>query len=200
MCLSIPTNWKSASRSLTRPHAWSLTIHNPTTTTPSTHYSRQVKKLRKARAIATGEAARAQRCADDAAIIAATVTGHPDRIDDGAAELPQAIASSVGILHRSQSCYVCKKRYTQVDSFYHLLCPSCARTNHFHRHAGTNLHGRRALLTGGRAKIGMHIALKLLRDGANLTITTRFPRDAARRFSATSDSGRLVGSTSHCGY
>ena len=146
------------------------------------------KKLRKARAIATGEAARAQRRADDAAIIAATVTGDPDRIDDGAAELPQAIASSVGILHRSQSCYVCKKRYTQVDSFYHLLCPSCARTNHFHRHAGTNLHGRRALLTGGRAKIGMHIALKLLRDGANLTITTRFPRDAARRFSATSDS------------
>ena len=46
------------------------------------------KQLRNARAIATGEAARAQRRADDAAIIAATVTGHPDRIDDGAAELP----------------------------------------------------------------------------------------------------------------
>jgi len=59
------------------------------------------KKLRKARAIATGEAARAQRRADDAAIIAATVTGDPDRIDDGAAELPQAIASSVGISAKS---------------------------------------------------------------------------------------------------
>ncbi|WP_141494992.1 SDR family NAD(P)-dependent oxidoreductase, partial [Kytococcus schroeteri] len=40
---------------------------------------------------------------------------------------------------------------------------------------------------GGRAKIGMYIALMLLRDGAELTITTRFPRDAARRFAAQPD-------------
>src|SRR5204862_3066956 len=37
-------------------------------------------------------------------------------------------------------------------------------------------------------KIGMHIALRLLRDGAHLTITTRFPRDAVRRFSSLPDS------------
>jgi len=33
----------------------------------------------------------------------------------------------------------------------------------------------------------MHIALRLLRDGAHLTITTRFPRDAVRRFSSLPD-------------
>ena len=44
------------------------------------------------------------------------------------------------------------------------------------RDARTDLTGRRALLTGGRAKIGMYIALRLLRDGAHTTITTRFPQ------------------------
>ncbi|MCW2950255.1 MAG: oxidoreductase, partial [Thermoleophilia bacterium] len=48
--------------------------------------------------------------------------------------------------------------------------------------------GKRALLTGGRAKIGMYIALRLLRDGAHTTITTRFPNDALRRFSELPDS------------
>jgi NAD(P)-dependent dehydrogenase (short-subunit alcohol dehydrogenase family) len=61
------------------------------------------------------------------------------------------------------------------------------------------LTGRRALLTGGRAKIGMHIALRLLRDGAELTLTTRFPADAVRRFTSMHDSAdwlhrlRIVG-------
>src|SRR3546814_12307521 len=33
----------------------------------------------------------------------------------------------------------------------------------------------------------MYIALRLLRDGAHTTITTRFPRDAVRRFSSLPD-------------
>ena len=34
----------------------------------------------------------------------------------------------------------------------------------------------------------MYIALRLLRDGAHTTITTRFPHDAVRRFAAMDDS------------
>ncbi|MGO4759795.1 SDR family NAD(P)-dependent oxidoreductase, partial [Streptomyces sp. 2MCAF27] len=60
------------------------------------------------------------------------------------------------------------------------------------RDARTDLTGRRALLTGGRAKIGMYIALRLLRDGAHTTITTRFPNDAIRRFKAMPDSGEWL--------
>src|SRR6185369_10992537 len=47
-------------------------------------------------------------------------------------------------------------------------------------------------LTGGRAKIGMYIALRLLRDGAHTTITTRFPHDAVRRFTAMPDSDQWL--------
>ena len=62
---------------------------------------------------------------------------------------------------------MCKQRYVEVDAFYHQLCPSCAAFNRARRDARTDLRGKAALLTGGRAKIGMHIALRLLRDGAH---------------------------------
>lgn len=127
----------------------------------------------------------------DRAVVAATATGAPDRIDDETRGIPLATRVSApiaGELQKSRACYICKKHYTQVDAFYHQLCPDCAAFSHAKRDARTDLTGRRALLTGGRAKIGMHIALRLLRDGAHTTITTRFPRDAVRRFSSLPDS------------
>jgi NAD(P)-dependent dehydrogenase (short-subunit alcohol dehydrogenase family) len=129
--------------------------------------------------------------AADAAATAATATGARGRIDDETAGLPlrsSAGGAMAGTLVRSRACYVCKQRYVELDVFYHQLCPPCAARNHARRDARTDLRGRRALLTGGRAKIGMYIALRLLRDGADTTITTRFPRDAARRFAAMADS------------
>jgi NAD(P)-dependent dehydrogenase (short-subunit alcohol dehydrogenase family) len=127
----------------------------------------------------------------DRAVVAATATGAPDRIDDETRGTPLSVsvsAPSAGTLLRSRACYICKQHYTRVDAFYHQLCPDCAQLNHAKRGARTDLSGRRALLTGGRAKIGMYIALRLLRDGAHTTITTRFPRDAVRRFTQAPDS------------
>ena len=138
---------------------------------------------------------RAAVLANDAAITAATATGANGRIDDETAGLPlepQADGATAGTLVQARACYVCKERYVEVDAFYHQLCPPCAARNHARRDARTDLTGRRALLTGGRAKIGMYIALRLLRDGAHTTITTRFPRDAARRFAAMPDSADWI--------
>ncbi|MBQ0985620.1 SDR family NAD(P)-dependent oxidoreductase [Streptomyces sp. F63] len=135
---------------------------------------------------------RAAKTANDKAVTEATATGSADRIDDETAGIPLAASATteiVGLLERPRSCYICKTRYREVDAFYHQLCQPCAKENRARRDARTDLTGRRALLTGGRAKIGMYIALRLLRDGAHTTITTRFPKDAARRFSAMPDSG-----------
>jgi NAD(P)-dependent dehydrogenase (short-subunit alcohol dehydrogenase family) len=138
----------------------------------------------------------------DRAVVAATATGSPERIDDetqGLTLVSTATGATAGNLLRSRPCYICKQHYRQVDAFYHQLCPSCAALNHSRRDARTDLAGRRALLTGGRAKIGMYIALRLLRDGAHTTITTRFPNDAVRRFTGMPDSAdwlhrlRIVG-------
>jgi NAD(P)-dependent dehydrogenase (short-subunit alcohol dehydrogenase family) len=129
--------------------------------------------------------------AADKAVIAATATGSPGRIDDETQGIPLVSSTqgaTAGTLLKARPCYICKEPYAQVDAFYHQLCPACAALNHAKRDARTDLTGKRALLTGGRAKIGMYIALRLLRDGATTTITTRFPRDAARRFAQMPDS------------
>ena len=131
----------------------------------------------------------------DRTVVAATATGAPDRIDDETRGIPletRATAPTAGTLLRARPCYICKQPYTQVDAFYHQLCPTCAAMSHAKREARTDLTGRRALLTGGRAKIGMYIALRLLRDGAHTTITTRFPRDAVRRFTSLPDSPEWI--------
>ncbi|MEU4223841.1 SDR family NAD(P)-dependent oxidoreductase [Nonomuraea sp. NPDC026600] len=87
----------------------------------------------------------------------------------------------------TRRCYVCKSAYQQVHPEYHLLCPDCAEENIARRYARCDLRGRRAIVTGGRVKIGFQLALKLLRDGADVLVTTRFPRDAARRLAAVPD-------------
>jgi NAD(P)-dependent dehydrogenase (short-subunit alcohol dehydrogenase family) len=89
-----------------------------------------------------------------------------------------------------QHCYVCKEKYTEVHHFYDQLCPSCAELNYRKRTELADLRGRVALLTGGRVKIGYQAGLKLLRCGAHLIVTTRFPRDAAARYSQESDFGQ----------
>ena len=139
--------------------------------------------------------ARARDAAADRAVVAATATGAADRIDDETRGIPISTATTAptaGTLMKARPCYICKKPYTVVDAFYHQLCPDCAAMSHAKRDARTDLTGKRALLTGGRAKIGMYIALRLLRDGAHTTITTRFPRDAVRRFTSLPDSAEWI--------
>jgi NAD(P)-dependent dehydrogenase (short-subunit alcohol dehydrogenase family) len=115
--------------------------------------------------------------------------GPPSPDPDGAAAGggPPFSGASAASLAGTRRCYVCKERYQRVHPEYHLLCPGCAEENLAHRHARCDLRGRRALVTGGRIKIGFQVALKLLRDGAEVLVTTRFPRDAARRFAAVPD-------------
>ena len=92
-----------------------------------------------------------------------------------------------------QHCYVCKQKYTIVHHFYDQLCPTCANFNFAKRSETADLTGRVALLTGGRVKIGYQAGIKLLRAGAKLFVTTRFPRDSACRYGAEPDFERWAG-------
>src|SRR5216684_754586 len=85
----------------------------------------------------------------------------------------------------SQHCYVCKQHYDTVHFFYDQLCPACAELNFGKRTETADLRGRVALLTGGRVKIGYQAGIKLLRAGAQLIVTTRFPRAARRSSTGT---------------
>ncbi|MEO6065613.1 MAG: SDR family oxidoreductase [Lysobacterales bacterium] len=88
-----------------------------------------------------------------------------------------------------QHCYVCKKKYSLIHHFYDQLCPACAAFNFGKRSETADLRGRVALLTGGRVKIGYQAGIKLLRAGAHLIVTTRFPRDSAARYAEEADFG-----------
>ncbi|GAA2424726.1 SDR family NAD(P)-dependent oxidoreductase [Streptomyces macrosporus] len=131
------------------------------------------------------------RAAVDAAVTAATATGSATRREDAPLDEP-AERREPGVFARPRRCYTCKRPYRRADAFYHLLCPECAADHSARRRMRTDLTGRRALLTGGRVKIGFQLALMMLRDGAELIVTTRFPNDALRRFEAVEGSGEWL--------
>ncbi|KAL1405697.1 hypothetical protein Q8F55_007363 [Vanrija albida] len=129
----------------------------------------------------------AEKMAADQATVNATVTG--SRLDDET----DGLTGVPGTLYNARKCYVCSHSYTAVHHFYYALCPPCAALNYAKRDARADLRGRRALVTGGRAKIGMYVVLMLLRDGAHVTMTTRFPADAVRRFARFPDASEWMG-------
>ena len=100
---------------------------------------------------------------------------------------PQADAAQPREAIEPRHCYVCKKKYSTLHFFYDQMCPDCAAFNYAKRDELADLSGRVALLTGGRVKIGYQAGLKLLRAGAELIVTTRFPRDSAARYAAEPD-------------
>jgi NAD(P)-dependent dehydrogenase (short-subunit alcohol dehydrogenase family) len=169
----------------------SLELDDPDFETLKRAASLMYKRLKKDRRNAKTWAERKA----DRQVIESTATGSPMRIDDETKGIPlvsNASGAFAGELVNPRGCYICKKDYTLVDAFYHWLCPDCAAASHAKRDQRTDLTGKRALLTGGRAKIGMYIALRLLRDGAHTTITTRFPKDAMRRFASMDDSADWI--------
>jgi hypothetical protein len=90
-------------------------------------------------------------------------------------------------LVRPRNCYICKTEYTKVHFFYDALCPPCAELNYEKRFQTASLNGQVALITGSRLKIGYQSSLMMLRAGAHVIATTRFPVDSAFRYSREKD-------------
>src|SRR5688500_17728665 len=90
-------------------------------------------------------------------------------------------------LDKERDCYVCKQPYSKVHRYYDSMCEPCGDFNYAKREQSADLSGRFALVTGARVKIGYQASLKLLRAGAHVIVTTRFPVDAADRYSAEPD-------------
>jgi NAD(P)-dependent dehydrogenase (short-subunit alcohol dehydrogenase family) len=82
-------------------------------------------------------------------------------------------------LKQERTCYVCKQSFVKVHRYYDSMCESCGDFNYAKREQTADLSGQYALVTGARVKIGYQASLKLLRAGAHVIATTRFPVDAA---------------------
>ena len=144
----------------------------------------------KHRALLEKQAASAFLEAPDSAELAAEagMTGEGEAIrstDSG--PVPDGESAESPRLEDARGCYVCKADYVEVHHHYDSMCPDCARFNWEKRNQTADLGGRYAVVTGARVKIGFEICLYLLRAGATVVATTRFPKDAAQRFAAEAD-------------
>lgn len=92
-------------------------------------------------------------------------------------------------MDKLQRCFVCKNNFKHSHFFYRGLCLDCGEVNYAKRNETANLHGLFALVTGARVKIGYAVTLRLLRAGASVIVTTRFARDAAKRYAGEPDFG-----------
>lgn len=103
----------------------------------------------------------------------------PSKFDIGISKLPD--------LRKPRSCYACKEPFMRRHFFYERFCVRCGDENYIKRIQTYDLSGYTAIVTGARVKIGYAVALRLLRAGAEVIITSRFPKDAAKRYSQESD-------------
>jgi NAD(P)-dependent dehydrogenase (short-subunit alcohol dehydrogenase family) len=90
-------------------------------------------------------------------------------------------------LNKPRACYICKAKFFRPHPFYEKLCVRCADFSYQKRMQHVDLHGKIALVTGARLRIGYQTTLRLLRNGAQVIAVTRFPHDAARRYAAEPD-------------
>ena len=91
------------------------------------------------------------------------------------------------VLDSPRNCYVCKAEFSKLHFFYDTMCPGCAELNYRKRFQTADLTGQVALITGSRLKIGYQATLMMLRSGATVIATTRFPKDSALRYSREKD-------------
>ncbi|MBA4371813.1 MAG: oxidoreductase [Thermodesulfovibrio sp.] len=106
----------------------------------------------------------------------------PLQIDFDAADAGRNSDRSTKILNSPRNCYICKEEFTRLHFFYDMLCSRCGDLNYRKRFQTVSLQGQVALITGARVKIGYQATLQMLRAGATVIATTRFPVDAAARY------------------
>lgn len=142
---------------------------------------KDVKRIRNKSAKLEDKVARADtgiRSAREGAIFNA-----PKMIDQDQRELNEKTQT----LNSPRNCYICKTEFTKLHHFYDTMCVPCGNLNYFKRYQRTDLTGQVALITGSRLKIGYHCVLMMLRSGATVIATTRFPVDSALRYSKEED-------------
>jgi NAD(P)-dependent dehydrogenase (short-subunit alcohol dehydrogenase family) len=133
--------------------------------------ARSLKLLENDRRVRNSTGIRTARAAG-AFTAPARIEGEPSGPEQGGEEL-----------HSSRNCYVCKEKFTELHFFYDSMCKKCGDLNYNKRFQTAPLDGQVALITGARVKIGYQATLQMLRAGATVIATTRFPVDAAMRYS-----------------
>jgi NAD(P)-dependent dehydrogenase (short-subunit alcohol dehydrogenase family) len=142
--------------------------------------NKAIRKMKRQQVVSAERKARAAtgiRLAREAAVFSAPL------------QLSDNVESTRGplVLDSPRNCYVCKAEFSKLHFFYDTMCPDCAELNYRKRFQTADLTGQVALITGSRLKIGYQATLMMLKSGATVIATTRFPRDSALRYSREKD-------------
>jgi len=147
-----------------------------------------INKIREERLAAIEQSASAAAGAD---VLRIGLSAGDGDEDEAAASTPPTAETSepppIGSFRRY--CNTCKVPFDDAHHFYHALCPPCADLNWSKRQQSADMAGKICVVTGGRVRIGYETVLKLLRAGAFVVATTRYPADAALRYSREADFG-----------
>ncbi|KAE8371147.1 hypothetical protein BDV26DRAFT_287014 [Aspergillus bertholletiae] len=114
-------------------------------------------------------------------------TAHKDR--------QQNPTASYKSRRRIRNCYMCHFEIAPDDAHdtYPSLCRPCGSFNlassAISQPPNLDLRGKTALVTGGRINLGYETALRLLRCGARVIVSSRYPRDAVVRYTKEVDFG-----------
>ncbi len=90
-------------------------------------------------------------------------------------------------------CYMCRQHYgnSGAHGLFPALCTDCGAFNisssRLSLPPNLVLDGKIALVTGGRINLGYHTALRLLRCGAHVIVSSRYPADAVGRYGREAD-------------
>jgi len=93
--------------------------------------------------------------------------------------------------HARGKCYICKVAVQGRRQEKWPICEDCAALNCSKCEETADLTGKVALVTGGRTKIGRECVLRLLRNGATVLATSRFPQIALERYRQEADFERF---------
>jgi NAD(P)-dependent dehydrogenase (short-subunit alcohol dehydrogenase family) len=88
---------------------------------------------------------------------------------------------------KSPRCIICKQIFNNERCDARQLCESCGELNDRKQLETADLTGKIAVVTGGRVNIGYGVCLRLLRSGARVITTTRFPHHAAQKYAQEID-------------
>lgn len=134
---------------------------------------------------------------EDGKVLACDASPGQDGLDEATKRYIAATALNKPKAWIQKNCYICRLRIHKPHRIFSAMCEPCGEFNLAGSSASLphnlRLEGRTALVTGARVNLGFHVVLRLLRCGASVIASTRYPRDAVARYQEQPDSAGWMG-------
>ncbi|KAK7724998.1 hypothetical protein SLS63_008400 [Diaporthe eres] len=134
---------------------------------------------------------------EDGKVLACDASPGQDGLDEATKKYIAATALNKPKTWLQKNCYICRLRIHKPHKIFSAMCEPCGEFNLAGSSASLphnlRLEGRTALVTGARVNLGFHVVLRLLRCGASVIASTRYPRDAVARYQEQPDSAGWMG-------